>query len=304
MVQGLTRKRFAFVDQDPPRARRRRLRASTSRPCCSTSSRCPSRPSPTTTGSRARRPSAAQLLAKDAEGLARTPLRALRRLEHAVEHPRGDPAPGLRGGRGARRGGLELRQPGARQCRSTSRSARTGASSGCAATSPSSSGSSRRSAAPSTTSCSPSSAARCAAGCTRAASAPRGWSCAPRSRSRSAPPTSAASSATRSPRCAARSPSTSRTRSKRLEVCRQGDGGDQAVEAGARRGGDLALQRLRPADPARAGGAGQLLDPAVQPRGHQRPRAADPALRARPRARGHLPGRLPAARTRRCSSRS
>ena len=82
------------------------------------------------------------------------------------------------------------------------------------------------------------------------------------------------------------------------------DGGDQAVQAGARRRGDLALQRLRPADPARPGGADQLLDPAVQPRRHQRPRPADPALRARPRARGHLPGRLPAARTRRCSSRS
>ena len=50
------------------------------------------------------------------------------------------------------------------------------------------------------------------AGCTRAASAPRAWSCAPRSRSRSGPRTSAASSATRSPRCAARCPSTSRTR--------------------------------------------------------------------------------------------
>jgi diacylglycerol O-acyltransferase len=33
-------------------------------------------------------PSGAQLLAKDVEGLARTPLRALRRLESAVEHPR------------------------------------------------------------------------------------------------------------------------------------------------------------------------------------------------------------------------
>ena len=33
-------------------------------------------------------PSAAQLLAKDAEGLARTPVRFLRRLERAVEHPR------------------------------------------------------------------------------------------------------------------------------------------------------------------------------------------------------------------------
>src|SRR5215207_3736492 len=33
-------------------------------------------------------PSAAALLAKDAEGLARTPIRLLRRLERAVEHPR------------------------------------------------------------------------------------------------------------------------------------------------------------------------------------------------------------------------
>ena len=33
-------------------------------------------------------PSAAQLLAKDAEGVARTPIRLLRRLERAVEHPR------------------------------------------------------------------------------------------------------------------------------------------------------------------------------------------------------------------------
>ena len=55
------------------------------------------------------------------------------------------------------------------------------------------------------------------------------------------------------------------------------------------------LQRLRPADPAGAGRADQLLDPALQPRRHQRPGAADAALRARPRAPGHLPGRLPAA---------
>jgi diacylglycerol O-acyltransferase / wax synthase len=33
-------------------------------------------------------PSGAALLARDAEGLARTPIRLLRRLEHAVEHPR------------------------------------------------------------------------------------------------------------------------------------------------------------------------------------------------------------------------
>ena len=50
------------------------------------------------------------------EGAAAAPLR---RLEHAVEHPQATAAPGRRGGRGARRGRLELRQPGARQCRST-----------------------------------------------------------------------------------------------------------------------------------------------------------------------------------------
>jgi WS/DGAT/MGAT family acyltransferase len=86
MVQGLTRKRFAFVTKthhalvdgvsgvdiatvlfdvkpvpEPAEPEHRWV------------------PSPT--------PSAAQLLAKDAAGLARTPLRALRRVERAVEHP-------------------------------------------------------------------------------------------------------------------------------------------------------------------------------------------------------------------------
>ena len=52
-----------------------------------------------------------------------------------------------------------------------------------------------------------------------------------------------------------------------------GDAGAQAVQAGARRGGDHALQRLRPAHPARAGGADQLLDPPLQPGGDQCARA-------------------------------
>ena len=71
--------------------------------------------------------------------------------------------------------------------------------------------------------------------------------------------------------------------------------GPQAVQAGAGRRGDLALQRLRAPHPARAGGADQLLDPALQPRRHERSRPPGSPLRARARARGLLPGRLPAA---------
>ena len=52
-----------------------------------------------------------------------------------------------------------------------------------------------------------------------------------------------------------------------------GDAGAEAVQAGARRGGDHALQRLRPAHAARAGGADQLLDPPLQPGGDQCARA-------------------------------
>ena len=74
-----------------------------------------------------------------------------------------------------------------------------------------------------------------------------------------------------------------------------GDAGAEAVQAGARRGGDHALQRLRPAHAARAGGADQLLDPPLQPGGHQRAGPADAAVRAGSRAGGHLPGGLPAA---------
>ena len=60
---------------------------------------------------------------------------------------------------------------------------------------------------------------------------------------------------------------------RRLETVTPGDAGAEAVQAGARRRGDLALQRLRPAHPARAGGADQLLHPPLQPGGDQRPRA-------------------------------
>ena len=85
---------------------------------------------------------------------------------------------------------------------------------------------------------------------------------------------------------------------KRLGVVRVAMDDLKELEAGARRRGDLALQRLRAADPARPGGADQLLHPALQPDRDQRPRAADPALRAGPRAPGRLPGRLPARASR------
>ena len=62
-------------------------------------------------------------------------------------------------------------------------------------------------------------------------------------------------------------------------------------------GGDLDPQRLVPgfraAGPAGADRGDQLLDPPLQPPGHQLPRAADPALRARQGAARGLPGRVP-----------
>ena len=225
------------------------------------------------------------------------------------EAPIGARPPGRVGGpppRGARRAGdprrprASARSPGTSPtrrptCRSTRRSARTGASPGSAREladfkqiKDALGGTvndvvlavvSRRAAA---------------AGCSAAACAPRASSCGRWSRSRSAPRTSTASSATRSPRCAARCRSTSRTRCARLRRCREAMDGAQGVEAGARRRGDLALQRLRPADAARPGVADQLLDPPLQPDRHQRPGPADPALRARARAPGRLPGRVPA----------
>ena len=60
---------------------------------------------------------------------------------------------------------------------------------------------------------------------------------------------------------------------RRLRVDQRGDGGPEALQAGARRGGDLALQRLRAADPAGPGLADQLLHPPLQPDRHQRARA-------------------------------
>ena len=61
---------------------------STSRPCSSTSSRCPRPAEPDDDWIPNPEPSAAQLLAKDAEAVARAPIDALRRVEHAIEHPR------------------------------------------------------------------------------------------------------------------------------------------------------------------------------------------------------------------------
>ena len=55
---------------------------------------------------------------------------------------------------------------------------------------------------------------------------------------------------------------------------------------------------LRPADDPRAGLAAELLDAAVQPDRHQRPRPAVPAVRARPRDAAGDPGRLPARKPR------
>ena len=91
---------------------------------------------------------------------------------------------------------------------------------------------------------------------------------------------------------------------RRLRDDQRGDGGAEALQTGARGRSDLPLQRLRAADPAGAGLADQLLDPALQPDRHQRAGAAAAALRAGARTGGGLPGRLPARRTTRWRWRS
>ena len=140
--------------------------------------------------------------------------------------------------------------------------------------------------------------AACAAGCSRAACAPRGSSCGRSSRSRSAPPTSAATWATGSPSCAGRCRSTSRTRSRACRWSAQAmDGLKESKQAV---GAEVLTECAEPgaADGARPGLADQLLHPPVQPARDERAGPAVPALRARPQARGPVPGRLPAARPR------
>ena len=99
-------------------------------------------------------PSSAELAARGVAELSETPFKLARRAVRAASHPDANDPQGGRGGRGARRGGLELHQPGARRpaqhrdrlapaLRLDPRGARQ-----------TSSGSRTRSAAPSTTSCS------------------------------------------------------------------------------------------------------------------------------------------------------
>jgi WS/DGAT/MGAT family acyltransferase len=87
MVQGLTRKRFAFVTKT-----HHALVDGVSGVDIATVlfdvTPVPEVAEPDHAWTPGPQPSAAQLLAKDAEGLARTPVRALRRIERAVEHPR------------------------------------------------------------------------------------------------------------------------------------------------------------------------------------------------------------------------
>jgi len=87
MVQGLTRKRFAFVTKT-----HHALVDGVSGVDIATVlfdiQPVPEPAEPEHDWIPAPTPSSAQLLAKDAEGLARAPVRALRRIEQAVEHPR------------------------------------------------------------------------------------------------------------------------------------------------------------------------------------------------------------------------
>ncbi len=226
-------------------------------------------------------PSDLELAARGIEGLARTPLRLARRLESAVRKPGAT----LTDAREAAEGvgdvawalanpapDVPLNTPIGPHRRFVWMRARLDDLKRIKASS----------AAPSTTSSSRSSRGRCAAGCRRAASGPRGSSCAPWSRSRSAPTTPAASSATRSRRSAVRCRSTSTIQWSGCGRPR----GDGDVKSSKQALGAEVISRFNdfaPADPARAGRAAQLLDPALQPDRHQRPGPAVPALRARPR---------------------
>jgi len=145
----------------------------------------------------------------------------------------------------------------------------------------------------STTSCSRPSPARCATGCS-------GAGCGPRARAAGAgaglDPGRGRARQPRQPDRADARPTAGLRRGARSQVAddQRRDGRPQALQTGAGGGSDLALQRLRAADPARPGLADQLLDPALQRDRHQRTRAAAAALRAGARTPGRLPGRLPA----------
>ena len=118
-------------------------------------------------------------------------------------------------------------------------------------------------------------------GCTRAACAPRASSCARSCRCRCASQDErGAGSATGSPRCAGRCRSTSTTRSSACGVVREAM--DDLKESKQAIGAEVLVERaeLRAADDPRAGLAAELLDAAVQPDRHERPRPAVPALRA------------------------
>ena len=84
----------------------------------------------------------------------------------------------------------------------------------------------------------------------------------------------------------------------------RGDGGTEGVRPGRRRAGADRARRLRAADDPEPGRAAAGAPALLQPRRHERPRPADPALRARPAAcaRCTRSSRWPA--TRRSASRS
>src|SRR5271154_6344872 len=77
-----------------------------------------------------------------------------------------------------------------------------------------------------------------------------------------------------------------------------GDGGAEGVKAGARGRGDRGRSELRAPHDARTGVAPELLNPPVQPAGHQRPRTAVPAVCARTGNTRGLPDRFPSRKPR------
>ena len=113
---------------------------------------------------------------------------------------------------------------------------------------------------------------------------------------------SAARSATRSPRCGRRCRSASRTPPSACAQIARRDGGPEEVRPGRRRAGAHEPRRLRAAHDPQPGGAPAGAPALLQPRRHERPRPAVPAVPARPPPAGALPGRAARPRARRSGS--
>ena len=283
--------------QDPPRARRRRVRRGHHDGPVRHLTRLRRR-SLAESWTPAVEPSDATLVAEGVKGIAGLPTRVARRALDAARRPRETAAERARGGGGARQHRMELREPGARDAAERADRPPSPGPVAEVSRSRSSRRSRTRSGGRSTTSSWRWCRGRSAAGCAAMACARRGWSCA-----RIVPVSirgDEQKGALGQPdHRDARAVAGLRAGPARALPHRVGvDERTEGVQAG-RGGGDAhAAAGLRAADHPRAGIPAQLLDARVQRAGDQRAGAAVPALPDRPRAAGAGARAVPGARAR------